>query len=160
EAIDQPWKRRFEGTVGGYWGLIAADGKTVKFAWGEPVSNHPAWRLQAAGGVAFAAAIFALALLPGGGGRALRGLAPIWRAWRGGDRLERREGADRKPRPDRLGDVARDGGACASLPARRRGGGRARQRRAGLRGGAQWRAASGGPAGDAARGARARSVRD
>jgi len=25
EAIDQPWKRQLEGTVGGYWGVISAD---------------------------------------------------------------------------------------------------------------------------------------
>src|SRR6185295_5775811 len=30
--------------------------------WGAAVSNYPRWRVQAAGGVAFAAAIFALAL--------------------------------------------------------------------------------------------------
>ena len=61
EAFDQPWKRQSEGTVGGHWGLIAADGQTVKFDWGASVSNHPQWRLQAAAGVAFAAVIFALA---------------------------------------------------------------------------------------------------
>ena len=46
EAFDQPWKRYFEGTVGGYWGVL--DGKTreAKFAWGSPVSNHPSWPLQ------------------------------------------------------------------------------------------------------------------
>ena len=62
EAIDQPWKRQFEGTVGGYWGLIGADGSTVKFAWGMPVSNHPRWRVQAGAGVTFAGVIFAIAL--------------------------------------------------------------------------------------------------
>jgi exo-beta-1,3-glucanase (GH17 family) len=61
EAFDQPWKRQMEGTVGGHWGLIAADGQTVKFDWGAPVSNHPQWRLQAGVGVVFAAMIFALA---------------------------------------------------------------------------------------------------
>ena len=61
EAIDQPWKRRFEGTVGGYWGLIDADGSTIKFTWGAPVSNHPRWVLQAVAGIVFAAAIFAIA---------------------------------------------------------------------------------------------------
>jgi glucan 1,3-beta-glucosidase len=62
EGFDQPWKRQSEGTVGGYWGLIAADGSAQKFAWGAPVSNDPAWRMHAAGGVAFAALIFAVAL--------------------------------------------------------------------------------------------------
>jgi exo-beta-1,3-glucanase (GH17 family) len=63
EGFDQPWKRQSEGTVGGHWGLFAADGEAPKFAWGAPVSNYPQWRLQAAGGVAFAALIFALALM-------------------------------------------------------------------------------------------------
>jgi glucan 1,3-beta-glucosidase len=61
EGFDQPWKRQSEGTVGGHWGLFAADASVPKFTWGAPVSNHPFWRMQAAGGVAFAAAIFALA---------------------------------------------------------------------------------------------------
>jgi exo-beta-1,3-glucanase (GH17 family) len=61
EGFDQPWKRQSEGTVGGHWGLFAADGSAPKFTWGAPVSNRPWWRLQAAGGVAFAAAIVALA---------------------------------------------------------------------------------------------------
>src|SRR6266571_4852831 len=46
EAFDQPWKRWLEGTVGGHWGLLDADSRAPKFAWGQPVSNHPAWRLQ------------------------------------------------------------------------------------------------------------------
>ena len=62
EAYDQPWKRALEGTVGGHWGLLDADSRQVKFVWGEAVSNHPYWRWQAAGGVAFAVVIFAAAL--------------------------------------------------------------------------------------------------
>ncbi|BAT60647.1 hypothetical protein GJW-30_1_03195 [Variibacter gotjawalensis] len=57
EAFDQPWKRALEGTVGGHWGLYDADTREAKFVWGEPVSDHPRWKLQAAGGVAFAALI-------------------------------------------------------------------------------------------------------
>jgi exo-beta-1,3-glucanase (GH17 family) len=57
EAFDQPWKRRLEGTVGGYWGLFS-EGREPKFAWGRPVSDHPAWTWQLAGGVALAAIIF------------------------------------------------------------------------------------------------------
>ncbi len=63
EAYDQPWKRALEGTVGGHWGLIADGTREMKFAWGEPVSNHPLWRWQAGGGVAFAVLIFAAALM-------------------------------------------------------------------------------------------------
>ena len=62
EAFDQPWKRRLEGTVGGYWGLFDDATRQVKFDWGKPVSNHPVWRQQAAGGIAFAALIFGAAV--------------------------------------------------------------------------------------------------
>jgi len=58
EAFDQPWKRRLEGTVGGHWGLFDGARRIPKFAWGEAVSNHPAWRLQAAAGVALAVLTF------------------------------------------------------------------------------------------------------
>jgi glucan 1,3-beta-glucosidase len=60
EAYDAPWKRALEGTVGGHWGLID-DARQRKFAWGEAVSNHPWWRWQAAGGIAFAILVFAAA---------------------------------------------------------------------------------------------------
>jgi glucan 1,3-beta-glucosidase len=63
EAFDQPWKRRLEGTVGGYWGLLSSAGREPKFAWGEPVSNHPSWKLQMAAGMALAALVFAGALV-------------------------------------------------------------------------------------------------
>jgi exo-beta-1,3-glucanase (GH17 family) len=62
EAFDQPWKRRLEGTVGGHWGLYDAYDRQAKFSWGAAVSNHPDWELQAGGGVALAAAVFAAAL--------------------------------------------------------------------------------------------------
>ncbi|MBX9774488.1 MAG: beta-(1-6) glucans synthase [Xanthobacteraceae bacterium] len=62
EAYDQPWKRKLEGTVGGYWGLYDAYERKAKFIWGAPVSNHPRWRWQAAGGIAFAALVFAAAM--------------------------------------------------------------------------------------------------
>ena len=62
EAFDQPWKRRLEGTVGGHWGLLDAYDRKPKFAWGAAVSNHPAWRLQAAEGVALAVLVFAAAM--------------------------------------------------------------------------------------------------
>jgi len=70
EAYDQPWKRTLEGTVGGHWGLIDADTRQVKFVWGEPVSNHPSWRWQAAGGAVFALLIFAAAFAGLRGGQA------------------------------------------------------------------------------------------
>jgi exo-beta-1,3-glucanase (GH17 family) len=58
EAFDQPWKRALEGTVGGHWGLFDDATHRQKFAWGMPVSNHPHWPWQAAGGVFLAALIF------------------------------------------------------------------------------------------------------
>lgn len=71
EAFDQPWKRQREGTVGGYWGLFDARARAPKFAWGQPVSNHPFWVGQALIGVLLASLIFLAALwsarrLPGG----------------------------------------------------------------------------------------------
>jgi len=62
EAFDQPWKRALEGTVGGQWGLFDAYARAPKFTWGAPVSNHPAWRWQAAGGAALAGLILAAAI--------------------------------------------------------------------------------------------------
>jgi exo-beta-1,3-glucanase (GH17 family) len=61
EAYDQPWKRLLEGTVGGHWGFITDSPRRFKFAWGEPVSNHPYWPWQALGGVLFAALVFGAA---------------------------------------------------------------------------------------------------
>jgi len=63
EAFDQPWKRLLEGTVGGYWGLFDDSGRELKFRWGEPVSNHPKWRIEAALGIGAALLIFATAWL-------------------------------------------------------------------------------------------------
>jgi glucan 1,3-beta-glucosidase len=65
EAFDQPWKRQLEGTVGGHWGLFYADRTGPKFTWGGSVSDHPQWYWQAAGGIAFAAAVFAAAFVAG-----------------------------------------------------------------------------------------------
>ncbi|HYD30640.1 MAG TPA: hypothetical protein VEB64_07235 [Azospirillaceae bacterium] len=56
EAFDQPWKRRYEGTVGGAWGLLAPDG-TPKFALTGPVSAHPVWASHTAGALALAALV-------------------------------------------------------------------------------------------------------
>jgi glucan 1,3-beta-glucosidase len=63
ESFDAPWKRAFEGTVGGYWGILDGTSRAPKFVFGEAISDHPAWRWQAAGGVLFAVLIFAAAML-------------------------------------------------------------------------------------------------
>jgi exo-beta-1,3-glucanase (GH17 family) len=70
EAYDQPWKRASEGTVGGHWGLISDRTRTLKFAWGAAVSNHPLWRWQAAGGLALALLVFGAAFAAGRGRKA------------------------------------------------------------------------------------------
>jgi exo-beta-1,3-glucanase (GH17 family) len=83
EAFDQPWKRYLEGTVGGYWGLFGNDVREPKFAWGEPVSDHPWWAWQLTLGLALTAAVFAAAIRAGGAsiakapGRVLAGIAAL-----------------------------------------------------------------------------------
>jgi exo-beta-1,3-glucanase (GH17 family) len=59
EAFDQPWKRRLEGTVGGYWGLFDSVRREPKFEWGKPVSDHSMWGWQLAGGLVMAGLVFA-----------------------------------------------------------------------------------------------------
>jgi exo-beta-1,3-glucanase (GH17 family) len=61
EAFDQPWKRALEGTVGGHWGFFNDADRAQKFEWGQAVSSHPHWKVQAAGGIAFAIAVFGAA---------------------------------------------------------------------------------------------------
>ena len=56
EAFDQPWKRRLEGTVGGFWGVLDADG-AEKFPLRGAVVEDPQWRrgllASAAGAILF-----------------------------------------------------------------------------------------------------------
>jgi exo-beta-1,3-glucanase (GH17 family) len=42
EAFDQPWKRRQEGAVGGYWGLYTNE-REAKFSLVDPVVEEPRW---------------------------------------------------------------------------------------------------------------------
>jgi exo-beta-1,3-glucanase (GH17 family) len=84
EAFDQPWKRMLEGTVGGHWGLIGGTARELKFALGEPVSDHPHWRIQAAGGIVFAALIFVAGYFPRRGGGLVPWLAVTAMAITGG----------------------------------------------------------------------------
>jgi glucan 1,3-beta-glucosidase len=58
EAYDQPWKRQLEGTVGGYWGLIDAVQRAVKYPPGENISNFPFWKLQMGCGMALSFFVF------------------------------------------------------------------------------------------------------
>lgn len=56
EAIDQPWKRVPEGTVGGYWGVLDQF-RVQKFPLSGPVSEWPRWRAAWAVSFALAAAV-------------------------------------------------------------------------------------------------------
>ncbi|MCK0507875.1 beta-1,6-glucan synthase [Aromatoleum anaerobium] len=48
EAIDQPWKRRLEGTVGGYWGVLDVD-LAAKFPLAGPVAERDTFVAPALG---------------------------------------------------------------------------------------------------------------
>jgi exo-beta-1,3-glucanase (GH17 family) len=61
EAFDASWKRYWEGTVGGNWGLFAADHRTLKFPPGVPISNYPLWKPLMGSGMILSIAIFASA---------------------------------------------------------------------------------------------------
>ena len=63
EAYDASWKRYWEGTVGGYWGLFDADRRELKYPPGAAISNYPSWKLQMASGMALASFTFAAAWL-------------------------------------------------------------------------------------------------
>jgi exo-beta-1,3-glucanase (GH17 family) len=76
EAYDEPWKRQFEGTVGGHWGLLDGESREVKYLPRSAVSNYPFWKLQLAAGLAFSVSVFAVALLTRWRRRSVTGLAP------------------------------------------------------------------------------------
>ena len=61
EAYDEPWKRRWEGTVGGYWGVFNAGDRRLKYPAGVAIGNYPLWQWQMAGGLAFGMLVFAVA---------------------------------------------------------------------------------------------------
>ena len=63
EAYDEPWKRHWEGTVGGYWGLFDAVTRELKYPTGVAISNHRFWKWQMGSGLALSLAIFGAALL-------------------------------------------------------------------------------------------------
>jgi exo-beta-1,3-glucanase (GH17 family) len=63
EAYDQPWKRQLEGTVGGYWGLIDAVKRAVKYPPNEAISNYPRWKLQMGAGMGLSILVFGAAWL-------------------------------------------------------------------------------------------------
>src|SRR6266566_2988944 len=61
EAYDQPWKRQLEGTVGGYWGLIDAVHRALKYPPGEAISNFPLWKWQMGSGMGLSVLVFGAA---------------------------------------------------------------------------------------------------
>ena len=63
EAYDEPWKRKWEGTVGGYWGVFNAGDRQLKYPAGVPIGNYPRWKWQMAGGLALCVLIFLTAAL-------------------------------------------------------------------------------------------------
>lgn len=63
EAYDEPWKRKWEGTVGGYWGMFNAGDRQLKYPAGVPIGNYPRWKWQLAAGLALCIVIFATAAL-------------------------------------------------------------------------------------------------
>lgn len=77
EAYDQPWKRKLEGTVGGYWGIFDAYRREVKFTPGAEITDFPFARWQAGAGVFYAALIFTVAFA----GLRRRPWSPGWFVW-------------------------------------------------------------------------------
>jgi exo-beta-1,3-glucanase (GH17 family) len=63
EAYDEPWKRRWEGTVGGYWGLLDGADRKLKYPAGAAISNYPFWKLQMVCGMVLCICVFGAALL-------------------------------------------------------------------------------------------------
>ena len=63
EAYDQPWKRQLEGTVGGYWGLIDAEQRALKYPAGQPVSNYPLWKIYLGCGLGLSILVFGAGML-------------------------------------------------------------------------------------------------
>jgi len=62
EAYDARWKRRWEGTVGGHWGLFDVWHR-LKYPPGAAISDHPFWTLQLGCGIAFCVSVFGVAFL-------------------------------------------------------------------------------------------------
>jgi glucan 1,3-beta-glucosidase len=63
EAYDAPWKRQWEGTAGGNWGLFDGEQRKLKYPPGVAISDYPFWTLQMGSGVALAITVFAAAWL-------------------------------------------------------------------------------------------------
>jgi exo-beta-1,3-glucanase (GH17 family)/cellulose synthase/poly-beta-1,6-N-acetylglucosamine synthase-like glycosyltransferase len=62
EAFDQPWKTRYEGAVGAYWGIYDVH-RQPKFAFVEPIVRIPQWQTLATISVAIATVILGMLYL-------------------------------------------------------------------------------------------------
>jgi exo-beta-1,3-glucanase (GH17 family) len=62
EAYDEPWKRQWEGTVGGSWGLFDGWSRELKYPAQTAVSNYPFWKLQLGCGLALSICVFGAAM--------------------------------------------------------------------------------------------------
>src|SRR5262249_26039218 len=59
EAFDQPWKVRYEGAVGAYWGVYNVN-RQPKFEFVKPIVRIPQWHVLAGISVAIAAVLLGL----------------------------------------------------------------------------------------------------
>lgn len=59
EAFDQPWKARYEGSVGAYWGIYDVE-RNPKFEFVAPIVRVPAWQTLAGISVAIAAVLLGM----------------------------------------------------------------------------------------------------
>jgi exo-beta-1,3-glucanase (GH17 family) len=63
EAYDEPWKRRWEGSVGGYWGLHDGQDRTLKYPAGAAIGNYLFWKLEMTCGLVLCIFVFGTAWL-------------------------------------------------------------------------------------------------
>jgi exo-beta-1,3-glucanase (GH17 family) len=63
EAYDEPWKRRWEGTVGSYWGFLDRGDRKLKYPAEAAIGNYPFWKLQMVCGMVLCVCVFGAALL-------------------------------------------------------------------------------------------------
>jgi exo-beta-1,3-glucanase (GH17 family) len=61
EAYDEPWKRRWEGTVGANWGLFDGVTRELKHPTAVAISNYPFWKSQLSAGLALSVSVFGVA---------------------------------------------------------------------------------------------------
>ena len=59
EAFDQPWKARYEGSVGAYWGIYDVERKP-KFEFVAPIVRVPAWQMLASISVGIAVVLLGM----------------------------------------------------------------------------------------------------